>query len=78
MGRRLSAEMAARFVGGRKKIHQPPAYDSRVVMDVSGNAVAVSSQSDGIADAENPQDLDFALICDRIATKSAAVDSTKI
>jgi hypothetical protein len=47
-------------------------------MDISGNAIAVSSQSDGVAVAKNPQDLDFAPICDRIATKSAADDSTKI
>lgn len=46
--------------------------------DVSGNAIAVLSQSDGVADANNSYSLDFSPICDKIATKSAVVDSAKI
>ena len=63
---------------GRKKIDSPLTYDPRVVLDVSENAIAVSSLSEGVADAKNPYDFDFSPICDRIAIKSAAADSTKI
>jgi len=50
----IKGQGGRQVVGGRKKIHQPPACDKRVVVDVSGKTIAVLSQSDGVVNAKNP------------------------